>query len=101
MRGMIVGFVCMALIAGPIEGQDAKSWSAKTGSASRATRPSSRRCRILRSTTFTSRNSIAFQLNTRIVVQLAFVDAYDTEAEARGARSNNDGQIFFSLAATF
>jgi hypothetical protein len=36
-----------------------------------------------------------------MAVQLSFVDAYDTEAEARGARSNNDGQIFFSLAATF
>jgi len=51
--------------------------------------------------TLTSRNSIAFQLNERMAVQLSFVDAYDTEAEARGARSNNDGQIFFSLAATF
>jgi hypothetical protein len=51
--------------------------------------------------TLTSRNSIAFQLNQRIAVQLSFVDAYDTEAEARGARSNNDGQIFFSLASTF
>ena len=30
MRGMIVGLVGMALIAGPIEGQDAKSWSTKT-----------------------------------------------------------------------
>ena len=50
--------------------------------------------------TFTSRNSIAFPLNMRIAAQLSFVDAYDTEAEVRGARSNNDGQIFFSLAAT-
>lgn len=51
--------------------------------------------------TLTSRNSIAFQLNQRIAVQLSFVGAYDSEAVARGARANNDGQIFFSLASTF
>ena len=51
--------------------------------------------------TLTSRNSIAFRLNHRIAVQLSFVDAYDSDAVSRGARSNNDGQIFFSLVSTF
>ena len=51
--------------------------------------------------TLTSRNSVAFQLNQRIAVQLSFVDAYDSEAITRGARSNNDGQIFFSLVSSF
>ena len=51
--------------------------------------------------TLTSRNSIAFQLNQRIAVQLSFVDAFDSEAVERGARSNNDGQLFFSLVSTF
>ena len=51
--------------------------------------------------TLTSRNSVAFQLNHRIAVQVSFVDAYDSGAVARGARSNNDGQLFFSLVSTF
>ena len=51
--------------------------------------------------TLTSRNSLAFQLNERIAVQLSFVDAFDTGAIDRGARSNNDGQLFFSLVSTF
>jgi len=51
--------------------------------------------------TLTSRNSVAFRLNQTIALQLSFVDAYDSEAIARGARSNNDGQLFFSLVGTF
>ncbi len=51
--------------------------------------------------TLTSRNSFALQLNERIAVQLSFVDAFDTEAVDRGARSNNDGQLFFGLVGTF
>ncbi len=51
--------------------------------------------------TLTSRNSFALRLNERITVQLSFVDAFDTEAVDRGARSNNDGQLFFSLVGTF
>ena len=51
--------------------------------------------------TLTSRNSLAFRLNQTIALQLSFVDAYDSEAVARGARSNNDGQLFFSLVGTF
>lgn len=51
--------------------------------------------------TLTSRNSFALRLNERIAVQLSFVDAFDTEAVDRGARSNNDGQLFFGLVGTF
>ena len=47
--------------------------------------------------TLTSRSSLAFQLSQRIGVQFSFVDSYDSEAEFRGARSNNDGQIFFGV----
>ena len=31
----------------------------------------------------------------------SFVDSYDSEAELRGARSNNDGQIFVGVVGTF
>lgn len=51
--------------------------------------------------TLTSRSSLAFQFSQRIGVQFSFVDSYDTEAEVRGARSNNDGQIFFGVVAAF
>ena len=51
--------------------------------------------------TLTSRNSIAFQVNQQIAVSLSFVDLYDTRAMGRGAKGNNDGQIFFSLVSTF
>lgn len=51
--------------------------------------------------TLTSRSSLAFQLSQRIGVQFSFVDSYDSEAKFRGARSNNDGQIFFGVVGTF
>lgn len=51
--------------------------------------------------TVTSRSSLAFQLSQRLGVQFSFVDSYDSEAEIRGARSNNDGQIFFGVVSTF
>lgn len=51
--------------------------------------------------TLTSRSSLAFQLSQRIGVQFSFVDSYDSEAELRGARSNNDGQLFFGVVGTF
>ena len=51
--------------------------------------------------TFTSRQTLSFQLNQRIAIQLSFVDSFDSKAEGRGARSNNDGQLFFGVASTF
>ena len=51
--------------------------------------------------TLISRTSLAFQISQRIGVQFSFVDNYDSEAESRGARSNNDGQLFFGVVGTF
>ncbi len=51
--------------------------------------------------TLTSRSSLTFQVSQRIGVQFSFVDSYDSEAEFRGARSNNDGQLFFGVVGTF
>jgi len=55
----------------------------------------------LSSMTLSSRQSVSLQLNQSIAIQFSFVDSFDSEAQARGARSNNDGQIFFSLVSTF
>jgi len=87
---MIVGLIGIVLIARPVEGQDTKNGSAKTELGAS----------VFFGNTSQSAVTTSFS-NERMAVQLSFVDAYDTEAEARGARSNNDGQIFFSLAATF
>jgi len=51
--------------------------------------------------TLTSRHSLSFQLSQRIGIQLSFVDSFDSKAEDRGARSNNDGQLFFGVVSTF
>jgi Protein of unknown function, DUF481 len=48
-----------------------------------------------------SKNSLAFQLSERLALQFSFVDQYDSEAKGRGARTNNDGQLFFSVVSTF
>lgn len=49
----------------------------------------------------TTINSIAYKLSERIGLKLSLVDSYDSRAEDRGAESNNDGQLFFSLLGTF
>lgn len=49
----------------------------------------------------TSRSSLAFQLTEVVSLKLTFVDNYDSEAVARGARENNDGQLFFSVLSQF
>lgn len=46
-------------------------------------------------------SSVAYKLTDTIALKLSFVDVYDSRAEDRGARSNNDGQVFFSLLGTF
>jgi hypothetical protein len=51
--------------------------------------------------TFTSRTSLAYKVTTSLSLQLSFLDNYDSEARERGARSNNDGELLFGLAATF
>lgn len=50
--------------------------------------------------TFTSRTTIAMRVATAIALQASFIDNYDSEARARGARSNNDGELLFGLALT-
>lgn len=49
----------------------------------------------------TSQSSIAFQLNEVVSLKLTFVDNYDSQAVLRGARENNDGQLFFSVLSQF
>ena len=51
--------------------------------------------------TLSSRQSVSLQLSQSIAIQFSFVDSYDSGAQARGARSNNDGQVLFSLVSTF
>lgn len=51
--------------------------------------------------TFTSRTSVAFSMTSTLAFQGSFLDNYDSEARARGARSNNDGELLFGLAVTF
>ena len=51
--------------------------------------------------TLSSRQSVSLQLSQSMAIQFSFVDSFDSEAQARGARSNNDGQVFFSLVSTF
>jgi len=45
-------------------------------------------------------SSLAFALNASIALKLSFVDTYDSLAESRGATSNNDGRLLFSILAT-
>lgn len=47
--------------------------------------------------TLISSSSVAFVLTDRISLKLSFLDSYDSEAKARGARSNNDGQVVLSV----
>lgn len=51
--------------------------------------------------TFTSTSSVAFDLNETVSLKLTFVDSYDSEAQERGARTNNDGQLFLTLLSSF
>lgn len=46
-------------------------------------------------------SSVGFRLNESLSLKLTFLDTYDSEAEARGARTNNDGQVFVTLLGTF
>ncbi len=46
-------------------------------------------------------SSIAFQLSEVISLKLSLVDKFDSGAKDRGARTNNDGQLFFSVLSSF
>ena len=45
--------------------------------------------------------SVAFELSEVISLKLSLVDKYDSGAKDRGARTNNDGQLFFSVLSSF
>ena len=46
-------------------------------------------------------SSIAFKLSQVISLKLSVVDNYDSWAEDRGARDNNDGRLLFSVLSSF
>jgi uncharacterized protein DUF481 len=51
--------------------------------------------------TLVLRNALAFQLTEGLALQVSVMDSYDSQAVSRGARTNNDGQLFFSVVSTF
>jgi len=51
--------------------------------------------------TVTAESSIAFKLSEVISLKLSVVDNYDSRAEDRGARDNNDGRVLFSVLSSF
>lgn len=51
--------------------------------------------------TFSSKNSLSYELTRVIALRLSFVDNYDSGARTRGARTNNDGQLIFSVLSRF
>ncbi len=48
-----------------------------------------------------SESSVAFKLSEVVSLKLSLVDNYDSGARGRGARTNNDGQVFFSVLSSF
>ena len=51
--------------------------------------------------TFQSENSLAFELTDVVSLKLTFIDNFDSQAEDRGAETNNDGQLIFSVLSSF
>lgn len=51
--------------------------------------------------TMSSTSSVAFRVTEVLSLKLTFVDNYDSEALDRGASTNNDGQVFFSVLSAF
>jgi len=51
--------------------------------------------------TVDAETSLAFKLSEIISLKLSVVDKYDSRAEDRGARDNNDGQVLFSVLASY
>jgi hypothetical protein len=48
-----------------------------------------------------SNTTLAANVLSRLALTASFQDRYDSEGHARGARSNNEGQVLFGLQATF
>lgn len=55
--------------------------------------------RDIRDYTLRSTHSLAFALNSRVALKASLVESWDTGARDRGARTNRDGQLFFSILA--
>lgn len=48
-----------------------------------------------------SRSSLSYALSEVVTLRISFLDTYDSRAEDRGAETNNDGQLLFSVLASF
>lgn len=51
--------------------------------------------------TLTSTSTLTFDLNKTLALTSTLHDTYDSEAQRRGARSNNDGQLLLGLRARY
>jgi hypothetical protein len=51
--------------------------------------------------TINSTTTLAAGLTAKTSLTITFHDSYDSDSRARGARSNNDGQLLFGLSAAF
>jgi hypothetical protein len=51
--------------------------------------------------TVKSESSLSFALSRVVSLKLSLVDNYDSRAKDRGARSNNDGRLLFSVLGSF
>ena len=51
--------------------------------------------------TFTNSSSASYRMNERLQMKLTYLDSYDSESRARGARSNYDGQVVLGVSADF
>lgn len=51
--------------------------------------------------TVKSETSLSFALSRVVSLKLSLVDNYDSRAESRGALSNNDGRLLFSVLGSF
>lgn len=51
--------------------------------------------------TTTVNAAVTYRLVRALALKASFLDNYDSEARARGARSNNDGEVLFGFVATF
>jgi len=51
--------------------------------------------------TISSTSQLEYGLTGAVALTLSLVDTYDSEARARGARANNDGQLLAGLQASF
>jgi hypothetical protein len=51
--------------------------------------------------TFQAESSVAFRLSEVVSLKLSVRDNFDNQAKSRGAVSNNDGRVLFSVLAAF